>query len=525
MGTVRTASERGSFAKPAVAPRSVAPGPAGLVPFGVLAQLETPAIGNPPETTRGRAFGLGIGLVTLLLVGSCSDTTGPAPKVPGLARTMILVVADDLGFGDLGCYGSTEIATPHLDRLAGEGARFTSFYANAPICSPTRASILSGLYPAQTGVLGAILPRERAVDTGRLRRDLTLLPELLRDAGWRTALVGKWHLGYESPDLPRERGFDEFAGYHQGTSYDTSRRVTLLRGDEPWATSGLLPRVLTDEALRVLEAQGSPEAEPLFLCLWFKSPHESLEHALPFLEAEVAAHRARGAGAEAALYYAVVEELDRQVGRLLAELERLGRADTALVAFVSDNGPNMETPGASAGPFRFGKGSVFEGGLRVPALLRWPGQVAPGAEVGAPAATCDLFATFLRAAGAAVPPRNAGAPLEALDLVPAVRGEDAAFRDRDLFWFDRSTFAVRRDRWKLVASLGDVGLGDWAAASAALPRAAALLYDMTESPVERHDRAADQPEIAAELRALLAARLLSARLGAAERGAAGAGDR
>jgi arylsulfatase A len=406
-----------------------------------------------------------------------------------------VLTADDMGYGDLASYGNPTIRTPRLDRMAAEGIRFTSFYAAAAVCTPSRAAFLTGRYAVRSGLTRALLADE---PIGLRDAELTLA-ELLRERGYRTALVGKWHLGDRPEFNPTRHGFDSFLGLPYSNDVmppwvANAPPVPLYRGGEiieqPVAQPSLTAR-FTDEAVRII---GGSRDRPFFLYVAYAMPH------LPISASERFRGRSRGG-----LYGDAVEELDWSVGRILDALREAGLDRRTMVVFTSDNGPWLE-PGArmlqggvqpwdvgSPGPLRGSKATTWEGGMRVPAIARWPG-VIPAGQVSAEIATnMDLFPTFAAVAGASVP---ASRPLDGVDLLPLLRGRAESPRTELFYFAGARVQAVRDGRWKLrlARPLAD---------SAAADTVAAELYDLDVDPSERHDRAVREPVVTARLRARL----------------------
>lgn len=422
----------------------------------------------------------GIGLYAAL---GQAASAAPRPNV-------VFVLADDLGYGDLSSYGARDLATPNIDRLASEGVRFREFYAAANTCSPSRAALLTGRYPPRSGV-NAVLFHD--TPEGLPAAELTLA-ELLRDAGYRTAMVGKWHLGNTEEFMPLSHGFDEFFGVAHSNDqknffvYDGRRRIP-----EPVDQARLMRRY-TDRALDFLEraARGS---EPFFLYLAPNAPHIPLYPAADF-----AGRSQRGR------YGDVVEELDAALGELLAKLAQLGLDRETLVVFTSDNGPwlAMRDWGGSAGGLRGGKTSTFEGGQRVPALARWPGAVPAGLEVGGVATMMDWLPTLAELAGAPLPE---GRVIDGRSLAAVLRSSGE--REATPFFYLRlrsplgdqrhSIGAVRDGRFKLkLPQRGYPRLLE-PLARAELYRHGLLLFDLEADPGERRNVAADHPEVVARL--------------------------
>ena len=350
-------------------------------------------------------------LIAALAAASASCGAVPPPAAEsgdGAPRpNIVIITADDLGYGDLGSYGHPEIHTPHLDRMAREGQRWTSFYAQAPVCSPSRAALLTGRVHLRSGMfgrrVGVFFPDSRA---GLPAAEITVA-EALRDQGYATGIVGKWHLGHLPEYLPGRHGFDYWFGIPYSNDMDWQDtpgiarrealydpridywRVPLFRNDEEIerpADQRTLTRRYAEEAVAFVERHRD---EPFFLYLPHTMPHVPL-----FRSAAFTGHSTAG------VYGDVIEEIDWAVGEVLGALERLDLASNTLVVFTSDNGPwtLFRTHGGSAGPLRHGKGTTFEGGMRVPGIFWWPGAIAPGVtrEIGS---ATDLFTTAIALSG------------------------------------------------------------------------------------------------------------------------------
>lgn len=407
---------------------------------------------------------LSVGL--LLLVAAAVPRAG-AQEGPNV----VLVVTDDQGWGDVHTHGNEQLDTPNLDRLAAEGVRFDRFYVN-PVCAPTRAALLTGRYYLRTGTHGVTRGHET------MRAEEVTIAEALRDAGYETALFGKWHNGAHYPHDPNGQGFDEFLGFaagHWNNYFDTD----LVHNDAPVATNGYVTDVLTDAALDFIEAS---RERPFFLYLAYNTPHSPFQVPDRYYDK----YRARGFDEKNASVYGMVENLDDNVGRILERIAALGLDEETIVVFLTDNGPNGDD--RYNGDLRGAKGSVHEGGVRVPLFVRWPGRLPAGSLVREIAADIDLFPTLLALAGVPIPE---GPPLDGTSLVPLLTGMAAGWPDRKLFqhWSgDRGVTAapgaVRTSRWRGVRT-----------------REGFELYDMPSDPGERTDVAALYPRVAAELRA------------------------
>ena len=426
-----------------------------------------------------------------------SEASGSAAEGP---PNIVIITADDLGYGDLASYGHPNIRTPHLDRMAREGQRWTSFYAQAPVCSPSRAALLTGRVHLRSGMFG----RRTAVFfpdslTGLPATEVTLA-EALRDQDYATGIVGKWHLGHLPEYLPTRHGFDSWFGipysndmdWHlpEGMANRTAYfapemdywHVPIMRNEEeverPADQSTLTDRY-AQEAVTFIE---SHQDQPFFLYLPHTMPHMPLFRSEPF-----EGHSTAGT------YGDVIEEVDSAVGRVLETLERLELAANTLVVFTSDNGPwtSFETHGGSAGPLRHGKGTTFEGGMRVPAIFWWPGTIEPGViqDIGS---AMDLFTTSITLAGGVVP---ADRPIDGVDISPVLFGTGMTPRDSMAYYRMGELFAFRQGPYKVhFVTEGRYGLPP-----ARTEHDPPLLFDLRVDPGERYDISTEQPTTVAAL--------------------------
>ncbi|HUS90242.1 MAG TPA: sulfatase [Phycisphaerae bacterium] len=416
----------------------------------------------------------------------------------------IIFFTDDQGYNDVGCFGSPLIRTPNFDRMAAEGMKLTSFYAQA-VCGPSRAAILTGCYPIRLAE-----PGNRKNQHTILHPQEVTIAEVLKRAGYATACIGKWHLagggtggrgrGPFPPELmPQAQGFDEFFGtpLHNGFTRepDDRRFITqLMRGEkvlESPADMNTLTQRYTDEAVRFLRANSN---RPFFLYLAHNMPHVPLG----------ASERFRGRS-KRGLYGDVIEELDFSAGRILETLKELGIDGNTLIVFTSDNGPWVEKQigdyAGCADPLRGSKMMTWEGGPRVPCIVRWPGKVPAGRVRDEIAATIDLLPTFARLAGAELPKDRT---LDGRDLWPLLSGEPgAAGRETFCFYCYTHLQAVRDRRWKLV--LPRPARPPWTGWSARMVDAVpqAQLYDLKADVGEKRDVAAEHPEVVAALMKLV----------------------
>lgn len=439
-----------------------------------------------------------------LAVMAIGLVAGDVWAAPG--PNIVVIMTDDMGYGDLGCYGHPTIRSPRLDRLAAEGIRFTQFYSGAEVCTPSRAALLTGRLPARTGMASnkrrVLFPDHKV----GLPADEVTLAEALREHGYATCCIGKWHLGSVPPHLPRQHGFDRYFGipYSNDMSPAHNRAAAslgwpatpLIDGDdkledEPEQTA--LTRRYTEEAARFIrESHAAAPSRPFFLYLPHTMPHVPI-----FAGAEFQGRSSRG------LYGDVIEELDASVGTIVDVLHELELADNTLLVFTSDNGPwlTQGVRGGSAGPLREGKGSTWEGGYRVPGIFWWPGKIAPGQVTDALASALDVLPTCLAAAGAAPP---AGVELDGYDQSPvlwarAETGVEAPHGPRQALYYYRNEdlFAVRSGPWKLHFKTQN-GYGQAKPDVHDPP----LLFHLDHDPGEKYDVAKQHPDAVAALKAL-----------------------
>lgn len=432
---------------------------------------------------------LGLLLAALLppLCSTAAETAlAPRPNV-------LIILADDLGYGDLSCYGAKDLQTPHIDRLASEGIRLDYFRANCCVCSPTRAALLTGRYQELVGVPGVI--RTHANDSwGHLSAGALLLPQLLKPAGYTSAIIGKWHLGLESPNTPNERGFDFFHGFlgDMMDDYYTHRRHGInymRRNQETIDPEGHATDLFTDWACEYLRDRAKT-GTPFLLYLPYNAPHTPIQPPGEWLRKVT--ERESGITTRRAKLVALIEHLDAGVGRVLATLRDTRLDRNTLVIFTSDNGGDLG-PGAFNGATRSGKGSMYEGGLRVPFVARWPGHIEAGGRSKAEAVTMDLFATVLEVAGAR-PPQG----VEAVSILPILLRQADDLPARTLFFTRReggnnfggkTIDAVIQGDWKLLQNS---------------PYAPLELYNLKNDPSEQENLAEKERktfnQLAAELR-------------------------
>ena len=400
-------------------------------------------------------------IFSIVIQAFCSLSTAAATP-----PNIILILADDLGYGDVGTYGATLIETPHLNRLAGEGVRFTNFYASANVCSPSRAGIMTGRYAIRDGLANQTIT---AIDQRGLPDRATTVASLLKHKGYQTGLVGKWHLGHHAPgQRPNAHGFDFFYGLLQPND---ATGLIIYRNTQPAGEpvdQSSLTRRFTEETVAFVERNSDT---PFFLYMSHSAPH------IPLVPSPAFAHTSR-AGA----YGDVVQELDWSVGRLLDAVRSNGLSDNTVIIFTSDNGP---FPEGSSGGLRGGKGTGWDGGYRVPFIARWPGHIVPGSTMTAMAMNIDFLPTFAAIAGLPLAPSQ---QFDGRNILPLLTGDGEQSPHEILYFFNNERIAaLRTQRWRLVLS----DYPPWRDAKPVLFEAtknrSILMFDMQNDPGEQYD--------------------------------------
>lgn len=392
---------------------------------------------------------------------------------------ILLILADDHGYGDVSVHQGPHLQTPNMDRIAADGVRFTRFYANSSVCSPSRAALMTGRYPDRVGVPGVI--RTHGEDNwGYFRQDAVTLPTMLARAGYGTSLVGKWHLGLEPENHPCRRGFGSFRGFlgDMMDDYYTHLRHGhnyMRLGQEQIDPPGHATDLFTEWAVEQIR-QWPQANQPQFLYLAYNAPHTPIQPPEEWVER--VRRREPDASDERVRYVALVEHLDAGIGRVLEALEQVGQLDNTLVIYTSDNGGQMSV-GAYNGPLRGQKGDMYEGGIRVPACAMWPGRIPSGLVTDQVAMLMDLFPTACEVAGVEVDHQ-----IEGCSILPTLFGQEQDLSDRVLYWLRREgtmrflglcQHAVRRGDLKLLHND---------------PFSPLELYDLAQDPQEASDRAA-----------------------------------
>ena len=433
----------------------------------------------------------------------CCIGFASAPGQSADRPNFVIVFCDDLGYGDLGCFGHPTIRTPSLDRMAREGTRLTQCYTGASVCTPSRAALMTGRLPIRNGMCSSkrrvLFPNSK----GGLPASEVTIAEALKGAGYATGCFGKWHLGHLPRFLPTRHGFDRYfgipysndmdrvAGSPKGRqSFNAPRskywNVPLLQGEkvvERPADQTTITRRYTDAAIKFIDAAGD---RPFFVYLPHSMPHVPL-----FASSDHAGRSPRG------LYGDVIEEIDANTGRLLEHLRKAGKSDNTLVIFTSDNGPWLAygAQGGSAGLLRAGKGTTFEGGMRVCTLAWWPGRI-PAAKTSAEViTTMDLLPTLCALAGVKAPRDR---PLDGVDVSAALFGTGPSPRQQVHYYRGSELFALRHQQWKAHFQTW----GAYGAPPKHTHHDPPLLYDLNADPSEQRDVAKKHPQVVARLRAL-----------------------
>jgi arylsulfatase A-like enzyme len=451
----------------------------------------SPLIGSSAPRTKAGVL-LAPLLAGISVLGASHALGAPAATAPNI----VFVLADDLGYGDLGCYGQTRIQTPHLDRLAAQGMRFTQFYAGAPVCAPSRSVLMTGQHTGHTTVRGNAKVNLRPEDV--------TIAQILKNAGYATGCMGKWGLGSENSEgAPTRKGFDSFYGYIDQTMAHNYYPTYLVRNEAHVPLRNIVPNpgpygqgvatvkldysadLVADEAVGFVREH---RRERFFLYLAATLPHANDEAKPDGMEVpDYGPYAKENWPTPSKGYAAMVTRLDAEVGRLMAELKALGLEENTVLIFTSDNGPHREGGNdpkffRSAGSFRGIKRDLYEGGIRVPLLVRWPGHTAPGSVSAHVGYFGDFMATFAEFAGVAAPPK-----VDSISFVPTLAGKAAQQKQHEYLYWEfyegASSQAVRMGNWKGIRS--PMGKGE------------IQLYDLGSDPGEQHDLAAKHAEVVA----------------------------
>lgn len=449
----------------------------------------------------------GISLLFFLLMATFNQSYAPIEKK---TPNIILIFMDDMGYGDLSCYGALDVRTPNLDRLASEGIRYTNFLSSQAVCSASRASLMTGCYANRVGISGALFPNSKI----GISKDEMTIAELLKQKSYATAIFGKWHLGDSKEFLPLQHGFDEYFGIpysndmwpvdyagnpaKAGSNKSQTPPLYWIKNDEKveeiktLEDQSLITGRITDQAIAFIKKNKS---KPFFAYIPSPMPHVPINASKDF----------RGKSKQG-LYGDVIQEIDYSVGRIMKTLKDEGLDKNTLVIFTSDNGPwlNFGNNAGSAGGFREGKGTSFEGGQRVPCIMRWTGTIQPGLVCNQLSSTIDILPTIASLTGTSLSANK----IDGVDLSPLINGDMTASPRKNFLYYYRknSLEAVRIDNWKLVfehparsylnQAPGKDGFPGNAPENVAMPMA---LYDLRRDPGEAYDVKEFYPQILQEL--------------------------
>lgn len=435
-------------------------------------------------------------LLALSFITACESQSAATAGSEDRPPNIIIIFADDLGYGDLGTYGNPTIRTPHLDQMAEEGLKFFQFYSGASVCTPSRAALLTGRLPIRSGMVSDRYRVLFPFSAEGLPSEEITLAEALKEQGYHTGIVGKWHLGHHQQYLPLRHGFDTFYGLPYSNDmlpmpnakWGPARKYPPLPLYQDTTVLDTNPdqrpltKQYTEKALAFIEAH---QAEPFFLYIPHSFPHVPL-----FASPDFEGKSTRG------LYGDVVEELDWSVGQVLNALKEKGLDKNTLVVFTSDNGPWLteKQEGGSAGLLHQGKGSTFEGGMREPTIAWWPGRIAPGTTQSL-GTTMDIYATAVRLAGGTL---SGDRTYDGTDLSPVFDDPKAEVRDEVIYYLGAQVFAYRKGPWKMHLKTLNPYIGEQPET-----HDPPLLYQLEHDPSERFNLAAEHPEVLEELRAAL----------------------
>ena len=450
-------------------------------------------------------FGL-ISVTTLQAKGP-EKNISDQPKLPNI----VLILTDDLGYGDLNCYGATRYTTPNLDRLAADGIRFTNFYVSQAVCSASRAALMTGCYSNRVGIGGALFP----TSTIGLNPQEQTIAEVLKKKNYKCGIFGKWHLGFQRQFLPLQQGFDEYLGLpYSNDMWKYNIDGTVITPEQNKNKAGFPPLPLIDgnnmvREIKTMDDQASLTTTYTERAVEFIEKHKNepfflyLPQSMPHIPIAVSG-KFKGKS-EQGLYGDVVMEIDWSVGQILDALGKNGIADNTLVIFTSDNGPwlNFGNHAGSAGGLREGKGTSWEGGQRVPCIMKWPGHIPDRLVCNKIASTIDLLPTFANITGAPLPMLK----IDGVNILPLMNGDQMANpRELFLYYYNSNCLeAVRKNQWKLIfphksqTYEGFAPGKDGASGKTGSVQVEPALYDLRRDPGERYDVKELYPEVVAEL--------------------------
>ncbi|HLN29814.1 MAG TPA: sulfatase [Gemmataceae bacterium] len=433
----------------------------------------------------------------ILAGGAAALAANPAPVTR--PPNFVIILSDDQGYADVGCFGAQGLQTPNLDRMAKEGIRFTNFYVAQAVCSASRAALLTGCYPNRVGILGALDPKSKhGISAGE-----KTIAEVLQPRGYVSAIFGKWHLGHLPAFLPARHGFVEYFGLPYSNDMlpkagkTTYPDLPLIEGEKTIQKNPDQSRLTTLYTEHAVDFIARNKDRPFFLYVAHAMPHVPLAVSDKF----------RGKSARG-LYGDVIEEIDWSVGQILAALRQHGLDEQTFVMFTSDNGPWLSygDHAGSAGPLREGKGTTWDGGQREPCIMRWPGKIPAGSVCSEPAMTIDILPTLARQAGATLPQQK----IDGLDIWPLISAQPGAKNPHEAYYFywNNELQAVRSGRWKLYFPHEYRTLAGKPGGTGGKPieyqkaKTGLELYDLKEDIGEKADVAAKHPDVVKQLEAL-----------------------
>ncbi len=448
------------------------------------------------------------GAATFSLTGLTNAVENNKPKTITDKPNILLIVSDDQGWGDATCnWEKTDIETPVMDEVAKTGVRFTQFYVN-PLCAPTRSCFFTGQYSMENGMWRG--PSREKPDVRSISSDVRMLPEFLKKAGYRTGIFGKWHLGYQTPNTPNDRGFDEFYGFLGGAHpYTPTPAGRLMHNRERYQEDLHLTDYFTEKALSFIK-DCAEKKEPFFCYVPYNAVHGPLWLAdkpkasgrKDWLEL----YAKKGVDFPRRDYNAILGHMDNSAGRLLKLIRYLNLEENTLVIYFSDNGACLETAETKAnypgnnGPFRGGKGGTYEGGIRVPCVMRWKNKFPEGLVSDQVVMHFDIFSTILEAAGVAIPETNGSNPVHGISLMKHIlSGGEYPLPERTVFWELTGKVAVRKGKWKLVGQV-EATRGNWQQIVTKLKNANLELYDLGKDISEARNLREKNPAEYAELK-------------------------
>ncbi len=419
------------------------------------------------------------------------DTASAAAPKP----SVIVIMTDDQGAGDVGCYGARDLETPNIDAIAARGVRFTQFYSGAPVCSPSRAALMTGRYPLRAGLIGnaGSQPGGKGVPTEQVT-----MAEMFKAAGYATAHIGKWHLGFCEGEMPNAQGFDHSFG-HMGGCIDNfshffywqgpNRHDLFRNGVEVFYPGRYFADLMVEEASRFIEEN---RTRPFFIYFALNMPHYPYQGDVKWLE------RYKDLPYPRNLYAAFLSSCDERIGRLMKKLDDLDLRKNSIVVLQSDNGHSTEERahfgGGSAGPYRGAKFSLFEGGMRLPGMISWPGHLPEGAVRDQMVHTCDWMPTLAKLCGVGLLNED----IDGRDILPVIRSADAPSPHRELHWLvgggKRPQWAVRQGQWKLIGNVQDTSGGQLDDEDKKL-----FLSDLASDISEKTNHAKEHPDVVARL--------------------------